>query len=193
MLQYPNGETEALANRPTPSMANASMNIPKNIVTGIAPIALAKRRREMQGKGAYWRSVFAPTMHLSASADATTASVRAYLKDYDALNWSTTTLVEALWPLAEAEGRERQPLFDMLDKLKDTTLADCNLKAPPKSRYGKSFKYFPRLWSNPAYVKYEPPRCPTCGQTMPRAPEVTTAETHPASSGRSSEDQPSPA
>lgn len=143
----------------------------------------------MSDKGAYWRSVFAlPPIE---TADATTTAVRAYLKDHDALNWSTTTLVEALWPLAEAEGKERQPLFDTLDRLKDTTLADCNLKAPPKSRYGKSFKYFPRLWSSPTYLK--PALCPTCGQIMPRAPEVTTAETHPASSDRSSEGQTSPA
>lgn len=146
----------------------------------------------MQDKRAFWKSVFA--LSPIEAADVTTAKVRAFLKDCDAVNWSTTTLVEALWPMAEAEGKERQPLFDMLDKLKNTTLADCNLKSLPKSRYGKSFRYFPRLWSAPIYIKHAPPaHCPTCGQIMPRAPEVTTAGTHPASSDKSSEGQASPA
>lgn len=110
----------------------------------------------------YWNPRLAPGVSRRDAYEAVSVAVRAMLSAHPQFKNSestTTEVVEALYPEAEARGdgiAARQVIFKALAALAERDLKDCCYKGPP--RRAKFGMIRPWVWHAPRR-----PTCPHCG------------------------------
>lgn len=101
-----------------------------------------------------WNKLLAPSVHWKDAYLSVERGARAYLTIGSKVNVSTSALVEALYPIAEARGEAgvtaRGRIFKALAALADHGLRDCNYRGEPKPMRGRTIR--PNIWTEPRAV-----------------------------------------
>lgn len=105
-----------------------------------------------------WNKLLAPSVHWKDAYLSVEREARAYLTIGNKVNVSTSALVEALYPIAEARGEAgvtaRGRIFKALAALADHGLRDCNYRGEPKPMRGRTIR--PNIWTEPRSINLQP-------------------------------------